>query len=107
MLFIIIFTALQAWGGDSHVAAQKYVIVVEHDLAILDYMSGECPAVAPAVAPAVCPSPNPVRSPLSSFLHSDFICCLYGEAGAYLILIHTAFPAVNPLSHLCCSLCCT
>ena len=33
-------------------AASKYVIVVEHDLAVLDYMS-------------------------------DFVCCLYGEPGAY------------------------
>ena len=42
----------EAWCGDPGVAASKYVLVVEHDLGILDYMS-------------------------------DFICCLFGEPGAY------------------------
>eukprot|EP01052_Picozoa_sp_SAG31_P027428 SAG31_NODE_2568_length_5463_cov_3.107196_1_plen_710_part_00 len=42
----------EGWGGDATRASQTYVVVVEHDLAILDYMS-------------------------------DYICCLFGEPGAY------------------------
>jgi len=47
----------QQAAGDSK--ASKYIIVVEHDLAVLDYMS-------------------------------DYVCCLYGEPGAYGVVTKIA-----------------
>merc|ERR1719498_754757 len=47
------------FGKDDGAGASKYVLVVEHDLAVLDYMS-------------------------------DYICCLYGEPGAYGVVTKIA-----------------
>lgn len=43
----------------------KFVLVVEHDLAVLDYLSGSS------------------SIPIASSLDLDYICCLYGTPSAY------------------------
>lgn len=54
------------WEGDDSVASSKYIIVVEHDLAVLDYIS-------------------------------DYICCMFGEPGAYGVVTArmTVFNGIN------------
>jgi len=54
------------WDGDDGKALSKYVLVVEHDLAVLDYIS-------------------------------DYICCLYGQPGAYGVVTQrmSVFNGIN------------
>lgn len=55
---------VQAEGGNNN-----FVLVVEHDLAVLDYLSGTFYYV--------------VLSVFSLFIPLDYVCCLYGTPSAY------------------------
>merc|ERR1712176_878925 len=59
----------QEWPGEEHASSKKYVIVVEHDLAILDYMSDfvQCMYGTPG-AYGVVTSRSRVRNGINHFL---------------------------------------
>merc|ERR1712176_1593981 len=62
-------TVTEEWPGEEYAASKKYVIVVEHDLAILDYMSDfvQCMYGAPG-AYGVVTSRSRVRNGINHFL---------------------------------------
>ena len=62
-------TQVDEWPGEEHASSKKYVIVVEHDLAILDYMSDfiQCMYGTPG-AYGVVTSRTRVRNGINQFL---------------------------------------
>ena len=70
---------------------KKFVLVVEHDLAVLDYLSGTATQASPPTLVTVGGQwlilPDPVlvlvSRPYTTRLCADYICCLYGTPSAY------------------------
>uniref|UniRef100_A0A7S4A9W4 ABC transporter domain-containing protein n=1 Tax=Pseudo-nitzschia australis TaxID=44445 RepID=A0A7S4A9W4_9STRA len=62
-------TSVDEWPGEAHASSKKYVIVVEHDLAILDYMSDfiQCMYGTPG-AYGVVTARSRVRNGINQFL---------------------------------------